>query len=146
LTLFFFFVETNFVENGLSVNQARQIVAFYFLVALFYELSDFLFFSANLNQVSVLEHWVRRAVMLILRRRATPQLTSPRWSDFTLRRILFHLGYLTFFNLIVIIRRRLAVRRWVASLVSFVVSSSEKRFLLFIFKTLSSEGVLFIKV
>ena len=146
MTLFFFFFQTNFVENGLSVNQARQIVAFYFIVALLYELSDFLFLSANLNQVSVLKHWVWRALILISRCRATPQLTSPRWSDFALRHILFHLGYLTFFNLIVIIRRRLAVRRWVASLVSFVVSSSEKRFLLFIFKTLSSEGNLFIKV
>ena len=68
LTLFVFLFQTNFVENGLSVNQARQIVAFYFLVALLYELSDFLFLSTNLNQVSVLEHWVRRALMLILRR------------------------------------------------------------------------------
>lgn len=146
LTLFFFLFKTNFVENGLSVNQARQIVAFYFIVALLYELSDFLFLSANLNQVSVLEHWVRGALMMIPRCRATPQLTGPCWIDFTLWHILLHFRLLTRFNLIVIIRRRLAVRRWVASLVPFVVSSSEKRFLLFIFKTLSSEGVLFIKV
>ena len=68
MTLFVFLFLKNFVENGLSVNQARQIVAFYFIVALLYELSDFLFLSANLNQVSVLEHWVRGALMLILRR------------------------------------------------------------------------------
>lgn len=145
MTLLFFLFQTNFVVNGLRVNQARQIVAFQFLIALLYELSDFLFFSEELDRVSVLKQRVRRVLKLI-RCGATFHQDSPRRTDLSLWCILLHICYLLFFNFIITYRRRTTVKWWMASLVAFFVPSSETRLILPVFVSLSSKGYSFKKV